>query len=811
MSTCDAGGALWTAADAAERNEDADLGQDDPFVYNSDGHALLTGQGAYIGDLRLPGMLDAAFARSPIARGRILGIDRAAAHACEGVQSVATGVDVREGVPKTLPRASMVLHASEHAPEQFNLPSYHLLPPDAVHYEGEAVAVVVAANRYLAEDAVEALAIEYEEQAPILDPEVSLAAGCEQLFEDVPGNMALEGRFGSKDEAGSLFDTAHLVLDRRYRMNRSGNPPLEALGVVAQYENRRLTVWSTIQRPQILRIALADILGIPASRVRVIAPQNIGGGFGWKSPMYRETAVVAWLAMKLGRPVRWIEDRTEALKKGVHERDQIWDMKAAFDAEGKLLALESEVIADVGSVLVDMYGLLPSRMSATLPFPYDIPWMRTHLRCAITNKAPMGVNRPAGRMPAVWAIERLMDDAARKLGLSPAEIRLRNFVQKFPYTSALGGVLTDSDFVGTTRKLLDVFRFEDRRGEARQLRAQGKRVGVGLAACVEVCRPLCSFGGALFYNQPQYAAVTLRMYPDGSVSIMSGDAPQGQMRHTTMAKITARELGADPEAIEVYTGDTLLSPVTNSNTDVTSVCAIAARRLRKKVIGVAAHLLKVEPDETSFECRNATVTYKPDGRTLSFREVAWTAIMRPFLLPEGTTPDLQETAYLEAPYAPTSFAAHAAMVEVDEEAGKIRILSYGFVGDCGKVINPKGLRTAITAGIATGISNTTHEAYIYDENGQLVTSNLKDYAMLTAGEMPCELVIDHHDTPTAATVYGHKRTITEGVPAGVPPAIANAIIDAFGGSVDLTEIPLFPGEIWRHAKESATGSQEVPA
>ncbi|WP_038210979.1 xanthine dehydrogenase family protein molybdopterin-binding subunit [Xenophilus azovorans] len=809
MNNCTPAGALWTASDAAQRDEEPDLGQTDPFVYNADGVALLTGKGAYIADLRLPGMLDAAFARSPIARGRIRAIDRAAALAAEGVHFVATGADIRDAVARTLPRASMVLHASEHAPEQFNLPSYHLLPPDALHYEGEALAVVVAADRYLAEDAVEMLEIDCEEQVPVLDPEASLSPGCEQLFEDVPGNMALEGRFGSKDEAGSLFDSAHLVLERRYRMNRSGNPPLEALGVVAQYENRRLTVWSTIQRPQILRIALADILGIPASRVRVIAPQNIGGGFGWKSPMYRETAVIAWLAMKLGRPVRWIEDRTEALKKGVHERDQIWDMKAAFDADGKLLGLQSEVIADVGSVLVDMYGLLPARMSATLPFPYDIPWMRTHLRCAITNKAPMGVNRPAGRMPAVWAIERLMDDAAQRLNLSPAQIRMRNFVQKFPYTSPLGAVLSDSDYLGTMRKLLDVFQFEDRRGQARQLRAQGKRIGVGLAACVEVCRPLCSFGGALFYNQPQYAAVTLRMYPDGSVSIMSGDAPQGQMRHTTMAKITARELGCDLEAIEVYTGDTLLSPVTNSNTDVTSVCAIAARRLRRKVIGVAAHLLKVEPVNEHFDCRRGQLTYTPDGRTLSFREIAWSAIMRPFLLPDGATPDLQETAYLEAPYAPTSFAAHAAMVEVDEAIGKIRILSYGFVGDCGKVLNPKGLATAITAGIATGISNTTHEAYIYDENGQLVTSNLKDYAMLTAGEMPLELIIDHHDTPTAATVYGHKRTITEGVPAGVAPAIANAIIDAFGGAVDLTEIPLFPGALWALGRKAAQ-SAEAP-
>jgi len=802
MSTCTPTGALWTPADAQGRDDEADIGADDPFVYNADGKALLTGQGAYIADLRLPGMLDAAFARSAVARGRIVAINRDAALACDGVYFVAAGDDVREGVPKTLPRASPVLHASEFAPEQYHLPSYHLLPIDTVHYEGEAVAVVVAQDRYLAEDAVEALAIEYEEQAPVLDPEQSLAPGCDQLFPDVAGNMALEGRFGSKEEPGSLFEDAHLVLDRRYRMNRSGNPPLEALGVVAQYENRRLTVWSTIQRPQILRIALADILGIPASRVRVIAPQNIGGGFGWKSPMYRETAVVAWLATKLGRPVRWIEDRTEALKKGVHERDQIWDMKVAFDSSGRLLGLQSEVVADVGSVMVDMYGLLPSRMSASMPFPYDIPWIRTHLRCAITNKAPMGVNRPAGRMPAVWAIERLMDDAARQLGISPAQIRQRNYVQAFPYTSPLGGVLTDSDYQGATRKMLNLFRFEDRRGEARQLRAEGHRVGVGMAACVEICRPLCSFGGAVFYNQPQYAAVTLRIYPDGSVSIFSGDAPQGQMRHTTMAKITARELGCDKESIEVYTGDTLLSPVTNSNTDVTSVCAIAARRLRRKVLSVAAHLLKVEPADDAFECRDGVVTYLPDGRKLGFREIAWTAIMRPFLLPEGTTPDLQETAYLEAPYAPTSFAAHAAMVEVDEAAGKIRILSYGIVCDVGKVINPKGLATAITAGIATGISNTTHEAYIYDSNGQLVTSNLKDYAMLTASEMPLEILIDHHDTPTAATVYGHKRTITEGVPAGVPPAIVNAIIDAFDGRLDITEIPLFPGALWKLAKEA---------
>lgn len=768
----------------------------DPFIYFSDGARLLTGKGTYIADIKLPHMLEVAFLRSPIARGAIKRISTESAEVSPGVVRIGTGADILRLVPKTLPQASMVLHASEDAPEKFNLPAYHLLPTDSVHYEGEAVAVVAAENRYLAEDAADLIEIEYEPLRPVLDPEVSLSPDCEQLFDDVPGNLALDGRYGSKENAGSLFDDAALVVRRRYRMNRSGNPPLETLGVVAHYENRRLTVWSTIQRPQILRIALADIFNLPESRVRVIAPEHIGGGFGWKSPMYRETAVIAWLAIQLDRPVCWIEDRTEALKKGIHARDQIWDMTAAFNLDGKILGLESEVIADVGSVLVDMYGLRAARISATTSFPYDIPWVRTHLRCAITNKAPMGHNRPAGRMPSVWAIERLMDDAARKLGVSPVQIRRINFIKNFPYASPLGGSLNDSDYVGTMDKLLSVFRYDERLQEAAQLRASGRRVGVGIAACVELCRPLCSFGGALAYNQPQYASVNMRMYPDGSVSIMSGDAPQGQQRHTTMAKVTAEELGVDPAVIEVYTGDTLLSPITNSNTDVASVCAIAARRLRSKVIAVATHLMGVDANEDNFACANGIVTHLPDGRTMGFREIAWTTIMRPFLLPAGSIPDLAETAYVEAPYAPTSFAAHAAMVEVDPELGKIRILSYGFVGDSGKPLNPRGLRTAVIAGIATGISNTTHEAYIYDDQGQLITSNLKDYAMLTAGEMPQELIIDHNDTPTAATIYGHKRMISEGVPTGVPPAIANAIIDAFGGSVDLTVIPFFPGDLW---------------
>jgi carbon-monoxide dehydrogenase large subunit len=778
-----------------------------PFVYHADGAALVTGEGSYIADIALPGMVEVAFARSSIARGRILSIDTDAASRMPGVLRVATGQEIAGSVPDTLPRASKVLHASEDAPEAFNLPAYHLLPVSQVQFEGEAMAIVAAETRYLAEDAVEALAIDYESLPPVLDPEVSLSSGCDQLFEDVPGNLALEGRYGSTEEPGTVFDDAALVLRRRYRMNRSGNPPLETLGVIAHFENRRLTVWSTIQRPHILRIALADILGLPASRVRVIAPQNIGGGFGWKSPMHRETAVIAWLAMQLKRPVRWIEDRTEALKKGIHERDQIWDMEAAFDARGRLLALRSEVIADVGSVLVDMYGLVPSRISATLPFPYDIAWVRTHLRCAITNKAPMGLNRPAGRMPAVWAIERLMDDAARKLNISPLQIRFDNFVRTFPYSSPiagpLGGRLTDSDYVGTTRKLLDQWRYDERLEEAKRLRASGRWVGVGLAACVEICRPVCSIGGVLFYNQPQFAAVTLRMYPDGSLSIMSGDAPQGQMRHTTMAKVVAEELGIDPEVIEVHTGDTLLSPITNSNTDVASVCAVAARKLRTRIIGVASHLLRVEANEANFKCAGGIVTHTPDGRTLTFRDIAWTTIMRPFLLPPGSTPDLMESAYVEAPYSPTSFAAHAAMVEVDPQLGKVRILSYGFVGDSGKQLNPRGLRTAIIAGIATGISNTTHEAYIYDEQGQLVTSNMKDYAMLTADEMPLELVIGHNDTPTGATIYGHKRMISEGVPTGVPPAMANAIIDAFSGAVDITTIPFSPSDLWATVDEAS--------
>jgi aerobic carbon-monoxide dehydrogenase large subunit len=779
--------------------DDDEASVDESFIYHSDGVALLAGKGCYIADVKLPGMLEVAFLRSPIARGRISSIDTTTAAACEGVVHVATGPDIRRSIPTALPKASKVLHASELAPEAYNLPSYHLMATDAVHFDGEAVAAVVATSRYLAEDAAERIDIEFDEQPPVLDPEVALSPGCEQLFDDVAGNLALEGSYGSKDDPGALFDNAPLVLRRRYRMNRSGNPPLEALGVVARYENRRLTVWSTIQRPQMLRIALADILNLPMSRVQVIAPQNIGGGFGWKSPMHRETAVIAWLAVQLGRPLRWIEDRTEALKKGIHARDQIWDMVAAFDLEGKFLGLKNEVVADVGSALVDMFAVRAARSSCTVPFPYDIPWVHTHLRCAVTNKAPVGYNRPAGRMPAVWAMERLMDDAARKLQLSPLQIRLTNLVRKFPYVSPLGGqrsMLNASDYLGTLDKLLDVFRYEERRQEVKRLRASGRKIGIGLATCVETCRPLCSIGGVVSYNQPQYASVTMRMYPDGSLSIMTGDAPQGQMRHSTMARVTALELGADVNMIEVYTGDTLLSPITNSNTDVTSVCAIAARRLRTKVIAVASHLMKVPADERNFKCAKGIVRHVPDGKSMSMRDIAWAALMRPFMLPESSVPDLSETAYFEPPHAPTSFAAHAAVVEVDPGLGKIRVLAYGFVGDSGKVLNPRGLRTGIISGIATGISNLTHEAYIYNDQGLLVTANLKDYAMLTAGEMPAEIIIGHHDTPTEVTVYGHKRMITEGVPAGVAPAVANAIIDAFDGDVDLTVIPIFPKDIW---------------
>ena len=768
----------------------------DTFMTDGEGEALVSGRGSFIADLNLPGVQEVAFLRSPIARAKISAIDVSAAKAASRVTSVITGHDIWADCPKLLPRAAMVLHPSEFAPEQYKLPAYPILPTDSVHFEGEAVAMVLAESRYLAEDAVELICVDYEDQQPILNPEQSLAPDSEQLFDDVPGNCALDATYGSTDEPGDAFTGAALVLKRTYRMNRSGNPPLEPLGAIAHYDGMRLTVWATIQRPHMLRVALSDILGIPNSRVRVIAPPNIGGGFGWKSPMHREIAAIAWLATKVGRPVRWIEDRTESLKKGIHERDQIWSMEAAFDASGRIRGLRSEVIADIGSLLVDMYGLLPARLSSTMAFPYDIPWMRTHLRCALTNKAPMGVNRPAGRMPAVWAIERLMDDAARSLGLTPVQIRMGNFVRQFPYASPLGGSLSDSDYVGTLRELQQTFRYDERVQEALVLRSQGRRVGVGIATAVELCRPLCSITGSMFYNQPQYAAVTLRMHPDGSVSILSGDAPQGQARATTMARVVARELGADPALIEVYTGDTLLSPVTNSNTDVTTVCVNASRRLRTKLVKVASLLLNVEFDERHFTCECGVVTYLPDARKLTFRDIAWTTIMRPFLLPEGHVPDLMEVAYAEAPYSPTSFGAHAAMVEVDAATGQLRILAYGFVGDAGKVMNPRGLRTAVIAGIATGISNTLYEAYIYDEQGQLVTSNLKDYAMLTAPAMPDEIVIGHHDTPTAATVYGHKRTISEGVPSGVPPAIVNAIIDAFEGGIDIATVPMFPGDLW---------------
>jgi len=765
------------------------------YLTDIDSDALLVGRGCYIADLRLPGMVEVCFLRSDVARARINRLDVTLASFSPGVIDISTGADIRRTINKRLPWASPVLHASAEAPEEFHLPAYDLLPVEGVHYEGEPLAVIVAEDRYLAEDALELIDVEYDIQCPVLDPEFALTDGAEQLFEDVAGNLALEGSYGSESDPSALFDDAELVLERRYRMNRSGYPPLETMGVVAQYENGRLTVWSTTQRPHMVRIAIADILGLPVSKVRVIAPENLGGGFGWKSPMYREAAVVAWLAIQVGRPVRWIEDRTESLKKGIHERDQIWDMRAAFSGDGRLLALESEVIADVGSVLVDMYGLIPARLAVTVPFPYDVPWIRTHLRCAITNKAPMGVNRPSGRMPAVWAIERLMDEAARELGLSPFEIRRLNFVSSFPYVSPLGACLTDSDYAGTLAALENDFEWSRRRNEVQELRNEGRLVGLGLATCVEICRPLTSRAGAMFYNQPQYASVMIRMEPDGSVSVSSGDAPQGQARHSTMARVVAQELGVELGVVEVTTGDTKDSPITNSNTDVASVSAIAARQLREKVLRVARHLMGLsEKEELTIE--NGTIVCKSTGRSMTCREVAWRCLMRPFELPATLEPDLTVIAYLEAPYSPTSFSAHAAVVEIDQELGKIDILAYGMVGDTGKVLDHKGLRSALLGAIETGISNATSEAYVYDEVGQLVTSNLKDYAMLTVGGMPEEIMIKHHDSPTSSTVYGHKRSISEGAALAVPPAIANAISDALDGRCDLRVAPFHIGDVW---------------
>ena len=740
---------------------------------------LLVGRGQFVADLALPGTLHAVFVRSPLAHARIRHIDVSRAAAMPGVAIALNGADLLQMLPPvpegqiSLPKkwTTVVQH-------KFLNPREPLLAHDKARHVGEALAVIVADSRYRAEDAAEQIGLDLEELPAVVDPEAALQAGAPLVHERFETNLI--GSFSvGKGQAAAQLAAAPRRLNRRFYHHRYAAVPLECRGVVAAYDPRTdsVTVWSSTQVVHWVRREVAATLGLPEARVHVIA-LDVGGGFGGKGHAYPEDLLLPFLARRLGRPVRWIEERREHLMSATHSRDQLHDVEIGFDDDGRILAIRDDYLVDCGAWNPIGSGVAYNT-AVHLTGPYKIDHLAASGRIVATNKVPNAPYRGAGRPEACFAMERSIDIVARTLGLEPAEVRRRNMIpaDEMPYSAGMlyrdgEPIVYDSgDYPGALDKALDavggVAGFRRRQEEARR---QGRYLGLGIGCYIEGTG-VGPFEGAV-----------VRIHPDGKIYISSGACPQGQGMETIFAQIVADQWKVTPEDVVVSLADTAAIPIgfgtmaSRSTVTVSAAIHHASERVREKSFAIAANLLECAPADLELRDGGVGVVGVP-GAHLSLGRLAQAA--RPGWdhgRPPGLEAGLEDTYYWEPSTVTWSYAVHAATVEVDVETGRVDIDTYAIAHDCGVVINPMLVEGQIMGGTVQGLGGILCEAIAYDANGQLLSGTLMDYALPNAGDLPSFAVIHQH-SPSPLNPLGVKG-VGEGGAVAPPAAIANAICDA---------------------------------
>ena len=758
---------------------------------------LLRGEGAYLDDLRLSGSLSVAFLRSPHAHARVVAVDVRGALGAPGVAAVLTGEEAA--------RLAKPMRA------EFSLPGYKqsgwpALPTDKVRFVGEPVMAVAATDRYRAEDALEQVRVQYEPLPALTDAERAMEAGALRLHEEVPDNRFLHVHYDN-GQVEQVFREAEIRFSETFRQARCNGAPIEARGVMAQFDRiaAMLTVWASTQAPHLYRTGVAAALDLPESSIRVITP-HVGGGFGPKMHLFPEDVVVCLLALRLGRPVKWVEDRRENLLAGSHAREHVNRIEVAAKRDGTLLGLKVTLICDVGaySLYPVSAALEPMTTVGIIPGPYRVRGYSYDAYAVATNKCPSGAYRGVGMALATFVRERVMDMLARRVEVDPAEIRRRNFIrpEEFPYTTASGLVLDSGSFGESLERLLQLAGYEKLRKEQQENR-NGKYRGIGISSYTE----FTGMGTATFRRRGTvqlrgHDAARVRVEPSGEARAFLSAVSQGQGHGTTFAQVLADELGMRIEEVSIVQGDTERCPdgsgtfASRSTVASGGALVLAARQVRDKIIQIAAHRLEAAADDLVLESGEIFVRGSA-SRKITVREVARLA-WSPSLgtLPPGLQPGLEATHYYDPPPATFSNGAHLAVVEVDAETGHVEFLRYLVVEDCGRTINPMIVDGQVQGAVAQGIGGVLYEDLVYDGNGQLLTTSFMDYILPTAKELPA-VEVAHVETLPPVSVSGFKG-MGEGGTLGATAAAANAVADALAPlGIRVDELPLTPDRIYR--------------
>jgi len=782
---------------------------------------LIKGLAHYVDDIKLPDTLHVAFVRSVYAHARISKVDISEALKAPGVVAVYTGKDVAEKIGP-VPCASAL--------PELKVPNHRVLAQDKVYFVGHPIAAVVATDRYAAHDAVDLVMVDYEDLPAVVDVEEA-AKGTAIIHETFGDNIAYKLTAGEGDIQAALAASDH-VIKQRVVHQRLAPVAMEPRGVLARYfpGEEELTVWSSTQIPHLLRTQLALMIGFPENKLRVITPE-VGGGFGSKLNVYAEEALVGWISVQLGKPVKWIETRRENMQATIHGRGQVGEIEVGCKNDGAVTGLRYNVIADLGAYHQLLTPAIPTLTGLMLSGAYKIPAIQINITGCFTNKVATDAYRGAGRPEATYVVERAMDLVAAELAIDPAEVRRKNFPapNEFPFHTATGLEYDSGDYETALNKAQEISGYAALREEQKKARLEGRLIGIGVSTYVEIC----ALGPSQAMPAGGWESATVRIEPTGKVTVLTGASPHGQGQETSFAQIAADELGVDLNDVTVIHGDTgvVQYGIGTFGSRATAVGGtavfVAIQKLKEKAHKIAAHMLKAEASSVAFEggryslqaaaAAAATGTSEPlvpvgeapagalpephtNGKSsFTIQDIALAAHLAKELPPD-TEPGLSATYFFEPKNFTFPFGTHIAVVEIDRETGDIKFLRYVAVDDCGKVINPLLVDGQLHGGIVQALGQAMYEEVVYDEQGQLITGTLMDYAVPRASQIP-ELELARTETTSPVNPLGVKG-VGEAGTIGATPAIVGAIVDALAPfGVRHLDMPVKPEAVWRIIRE----------
>ena len=763
---------------------------------------LITGAAAYTDDVTLPGTVYAAILRSPHAHARIGRIDTAAAAAAPGVLAVYTGRDT-EGALNPLPCAWIPPDSDVKAV------AHPAIASEVVRYQGDAVAVVVAESRYQAEDALELIAVDYEPRPAVVNPERAMDAGAPQLHEDAPHNQAFHW-VATGGDPDAAFAAAEVVVQDTIIQQRLVPNAMEPRSAVASWlaSMGELTIWSTTQNPHIVRFLCSLVTGVAEHKIRIIAGE-VGGGFGSKIPVYADEMIAAFCAMRLNRPVKWTETRSENFQATIHGRDHIEHVELAATREGKITGIRSRVYAGMGAYLSTAAPGVPTILHGLMySGPYAVGATRADIYGVFTNATPVDAYRGAGRPEATFLVERLIDLLAAELRLDPVEVRRRNLLPKFDNgADVVTGLTYDSgDYEASLDLALNHADYDGLRREQEHQRQHGHLMGVGVSCYCEICGLGPSqVAGAVGFGGGLWESAVVRFHPSGKVNAYVGVSPHGQGEETTFAQIVSDELGVPVEDVEIVHGDTDNTPMGwgTYGSRTTAVGAGALHRgltkIKEKARALAAHLLEAAEDDIEYADGQFFVRGSPD-RSQSIQNLALMANVA-WNMPEGMEPGLEASAFYDPPNFVYPFGAHIAVVTVDPDNGHIVLNRYIAADDCGPQINPMIVEGQIHGGVVQGAGQALWEGAVYDESGQLLTGSMQDYALPKAHMLP-DIETLSTETPSPHNPLGVKGVGETGSIASTV-TIYNAVIDALQPlGITRLEMPLTPERVWQAIQQA---------